>query len=35
MAGGQVDAHGGAERNARDMGPLDPDGAEESGTWSA
>ena len=31
MAGGQVDAHRGAERHARDVGPLDPDGAEEGG----
>jgi hypothetical protein len=31
MAGGQVDAHGGAEGHARDMGLLDPDGTEEGG----
>ena len=31
MAGGQVDAHGGAERHARDVGLLDPDRAEEGG----
>jgi hypothetical protein len=31
MAGGQVDAHGGAERHARDMGLVDPDGIEEGG----
>ena len=31
MAGGEVHAHGGAERHARDVGLLDPDGAEEGG----
>src|SRR6476620_8511543 len=31
MAGGQVDANGGAERHACDVGSLDPDGAEEGG----
>lgn len=28
---GEVRAHGGAERDARDVGLLDPDGAEEGG----
>jgi len=31
MTGGQVHAHGGAERHARDVSVLDPDGAEEGG----
>ena len=31
MAGGQVHGHGGAERDARDVRLLDPDGAEEAG----
>ena len=31
MAGGKVHAHRGAERDARDVGVLDPDGAEEGG----
>jgi hypothetical protein len=31
MAGGQVHGHAGAERDARDVGGLDPDGAEEAG----
>ena len=31
MAGGQVHSHGGAERDARDVGVLDPDGVEEGG----
>ena len=31
MAGGKVHAHGRAERDAGDVGPLDPDGAEEGG----
>jgi hypothetical protein len=31
MAGGEVDAHGGAERHARDVGLLDPDCIEEGG----
>ena len=31
MAGGEVHAHAGAERDARDVGLLDPDGAEEGG----
>ena len=31
MPGGKVDAHGGAERHARDVRLLDPDGVEEGG----
>ena len=31
MASGQVDAHGGAERHARHVGPLHPDRTEEGG----
>jgi hypothetical protein len=31
MAGGQVDAHGGTERHARHVRPLDPDSVEEGG----
>jgi len=31
MTGGQVDAHGGAERDAGDVGPLNPYRAEEAG----
>src|SRR5438132_675066 len=31
MVGGQVNANGGPERHARDVGPLDPDRSEESG----
>jgi hypothetical protein len=31
MAGGEVHAHRGAERDARYMGLLDSDGAEEGG----
>jgi hypothetical protein len=31
MAGGEVHADGGAERNARDVGRLDTDDAEEGG----
>ena len=31
MAGGKVHAHGRTERDARDVGMLDPDGAEECG----
>jgi hypothetical protein len=36
MAGGQVHAHRRAERNARDVSLLDPDGGEgNAATWSA
>jgi hypothetical protein len=31
VAGGQVHAHRRTERHARDVGPLDPDRAEEGG----
>jgi hypothetical protein len=31
MAGGQVRGHGGAERHARHVRLLDPDGGEEGG----
>ena len=31
MAGGQVEAHGGTERHARDVGLIDADRAEEGG----
>jgi hypothetical protein len=31
MAGGEVDAYGGAERHSRHVRPLDPDGVEEGG----
>src|SRR5262245_59211990 len=31
MAGGQVNANSGAERHARDVGPLDPDSTKEGG----